>query len=84
MVSGIIRDDRGNPVVGNLNLAFNKNNYTVTSNSSGAFSKTFSTSIVGTNNVTVAYAGNTKYKATSTKTTFNVTTKATKAQKAKR
>ena len=61
-----------------LNISINGKKYTTKTDANGTFTYKYKTNTVGKNNVTVSYAGNTKYAGTTTQTTFNVTTKATK------
>ena len=77
-ITGTFKSSSGKPLPGKLTITINNKNYTTKSDANGTFTFNYKTITPGTNNVTVSYAGNAKYKATSTKTTFTVTQKATK------
>ena len=61
-----------------VTITINGIKYTNKTDNNGIYTYNYKTTTPGTNNITVSYAGNTKYKATNTTTTFKVTPKTTK------
>ena len=71
-ITGTFQSTNGKPLPATLTITINGKKYTTKSDTNGTFIYNYKTNTVGTNNVTVSYAGNTKYKATTAKTTFTV------------
>ncbi|MBR0472892.1 MAG: hypothetical protein IJI98_09385 [Methanosphaera sp.] len=67
--------DANNKVIGNtaLTISLNGKTYKVKTGKDGFFTYTTRVTSIGTANVTVSYAGNTKYNKVSSKATFKVT-----------
>lgn len=72
--------DKNNKALANTTVVLTVNNAkkTLKTDSKGIFRHIVKASRIGTNNVTVTYAGNTKYSKVTAKTTFKVTPKTTK------
>ncbi|RAP49510.1 MAG: hypothetical protein BZ138_07590 [Methanosphaera sp. rholeuAM270] len=67
--------------LGQYTLTFNVNGAkvaTTKTDTNGTFTYKYKTNTIGTNNITVTFAGTKEYKTANSKTTFNVTPKATK------
>ncbi|RAP51150.1 MAG: hypothetical protein BZ138_05830 [Methanosphaera sp. rholeuAM270] len=73
-ITGKFTDVKGK-ILGNSNLKVNINGkiYAIKTNTKGIYTFTKKAGNIGTNNVTVSYAGNTKYIGNTTKATFKVT-----------
>ena len=72
-ITGKVVDVTGKAVYNiNANIRINGKLYKAKTDSSGAFTLSVATTTVGTNNVTISYAGNTNYNSYETTTTFNV------------
>lgn len=72
--------DSGGVVLKNISVlvTFNGAKKTVKTNNKGVYAYNVAARKIGTNNVTVSFAGNTKYKSSTTKTTFKVDKRPTK------
>ena len=72
-ITGKITDMNGKGLY-NINaiISINGKQSKAKTDTTGAFTLTTTANVLGTNNVTVSYAGNTNYKTNSTKTTFKV------------
>lgn len=72
--------DKSGKIIKNAAVKIKVNTKTVTvkTNDNGVYTYKFNATKVGKNNVTVSYATTTNYKASSVKTTFTITKKATK------
>ncbi|WP_323736525.1 Ig-like domain repeat protein [Methanosphaera sp. ISO3-F5] len=78
-ITGKLTDSTGTIIKNsNVKVKVNTKTYTVKTNSKGIYSLKVTANKVGTNNVTVTYAGNKYYKAGTKKTTFKTVTRATK------
>lgn len=55
-----------------ITIKINKKTYTTKTNNKGTYTLNYKTSTIGTNNITLTYKGNSKYKAITNKTTFKV------------
>lgn len=73
-ISGKFTTDT-NKILANTALKINLNNniISVKTNENGTYSYKFKASKIGTNTVTVSFAGNDNYNASSIKTSFNIT-----------
>ncbi|RAP51865.1 MAG: hypothetical protein BZ138_04150, partial [Methanosphaera sp. rholeuAM270] len=72
-ISGVFMDSTGKVLVNsNLKLNINGKIYSIKTGASGLFNYTMKVSVVGINNVTVSYGGNTNYNEKTAKTTFKV------------
>ncbi len=72
-ITGKLTNENNNPVSNEkITITVNNSNNTVTTDSSGNYKLLIITNLVGTNNVTVNYAGNASYMPSSNNTTFTV------------
>ena len=60
-----------------INIKFNNATYNVTTDNNGNYQKSIKTTVIGQNNITVRYNGNSTYSASTAKTTLTVTKKPT-------
>ncbi len=72
-VTGTLLDANGNPIKGTIKLLINNGRATVKTDDTGVFTYNFVASKVGTNNITASYLESTKYLATNTTATVEVT-----------
>jgi hypothetical protein len=78
-INGTFKTKGGQAIINsNVVVYINGEHHTVKTNNKGVFSYGFKATCMGKNNITVKYAGNTRYVATETKTTFVVDKKDTK------
>lgn len=79
VISGVFIDRFANAVSNtNLIITVNGKNYSVKTDSKGKYSLNYKTGLIGVNNVTVSYYGNTNYPLLKNMSTFNVTRKDTR------
>ncbi|WP_323736398.1 Ig-like domain repeat protein [Methanosphaera sp. ISO3-F5] len=72
-ITGTLKDKNGKTLANqNIKLNINGNTVTVKTDKNGAFSYKHTTNTVGTNNLTVTFAGNNNYNNGNTQTTFTV------------
>ena len=72
-ITGKVSDVTGKALYNiNANIRINGKLYKAKTDTSGAFTLSVATTIVGINNVTLGYAGNANYNSYETSTTFNV------------
>ena len=77
-INGTVNDNNGYAINNiNVNIRINNKLFKVKTDKIGAFTLTTIATTLGTNNVTLSYAGNTNYNNVETVTTFNVITKKT-------
>ena len=72
-VTGKLVDANGNPIKGTIKLLINNGRATVKTDDSGVFTYTFVASKVGVNNISASYLESTKYLASNTTATVEVT-----------
>ena len=72
-IKGVLVDENDNAISeATVTIKINNKEYNVTTDNNGKFTKTIVSSVVGTNNVTVSYAGSDSYNSSTNKTTFKV------------
>ncbi|MEE3324347.1 MAG: Ig-like domain repeat protein [Methanosphaera sp.] len=71
-ITGTLKDTDNQPITDDIQITFNNEEITLTTDSEGLYSFTTIAKNIGTNNITASYNGNTKYNPTSTTTTFTV------------
>ncbi len=71
-ITGTLKDTDNQPITDDIQITFNNEEITLTTDSEGTYSFTTIAKNIGTNNITASYNGNTKYNPTSTTTTFTV------------